>query len=305
MDLRKLKSLISVAEMNSISAASNAVNLTQSAVSQQLKELERELDMKLIDRSHRPVSLTRKGAELVTVARGMIKLWEDFQDHHQKKEFEGQLVLGYVRSAVTSVLAQAILLLRKKHPLVAIRLVNTGGVSKHLARMVADGEIDASLGVGPLPLPKGVVWCPISLERYYLVAPAHYRGQTDEELLHKGPYLRFKPYMLNETILDRAMKRRGIQVEAVMELDDYDSILLMVKHDLGVGIVPEPYITRRTLKEFHCIPFGTPPLTREGGIMVRYDNPSKNLVDLLWKTLKNLYTRQFMEKQDKRPEPVE
>jgi DNA-binding transcriptional LysR family regulator len=304
MDLHKLKSLISVAEMNGISAASNALNLTQSAVSQQLKELERQLGMELIDRSRRPVSLTNKGAELVTVAREMIKQWEDFQDHHQKTEFEGQLVLGYIRSAVTSILARAFLLLRKKYPQVAIRLVNTGGVSKHIAKLVADGEIDAGLGVGPLPLPKGVVWRPISLERYYLVAPAHYRGKTDEELLHQGPYLRFKPYLLSETIIDREMKRRGIRVEAVMELDDYDSILLMAEHDLGVGIVPEPYITRRYLEEFHCVPFGTPPLTREGGIMVRYDNPSKNLVDLLWKTLKNFYTRQLIEKRGKEPGPV-
>lgn len=304
MDLYKLKSLISVAEMNGISAASNALNLTQSAVSQQLKELERQLDMELIDRSHRPVSLTAEGSKLVTVAREMIKLWEDFEDHHRKTEFEGQLVLGYIRSAVTSILAKAIYLLREKYPQVAIRLVNTGGVSKHIARQVADGEIDAGLGVGPLPLPKGVVWCPISLERYYLVAPAHYRAKTDEELLHIGPYLRFKPYLLTETIIDREMKRRGIRVETVMKLDDYESILLMVEHDLGVGIVPEPYITRRTLEEFHCVPFGIPPLTREGGIMVWHDNPSRHLVDLLWKTLKNLYTHQLIEKRGKEPGPV-
>lgn len=299
MDLYKLKSLISVAEMNGIAAASKALNLTQSAVSQQIKELERQLDMELIDRSRRPVSLTTEGVELVTVAREMIKLWEDYQEHHQKKKLGGQLVLGYIRSAVNNVLARALSLIREKHPQVAIRLVNTGGVSKHLAQLVADGEIDVGLGVGPPPFPKGVVWCPISWERYYLVAPAHCRGITDEELLRKGPYLRFKPYLLTETIIDRGMKRRGIRAEAVMELDDYESILLMVEHDLGVGIVPEPYITRRILEEFHCIPFGTPPLTREGGIMVRYDNPSKHLVDLLWKTLKNLYALQLVEKSTK------
>ena len=301
MDLHKLKSLISVAEMNGISAAANTLNLTQSAVSQQIKELERQLDMELINRNHRPVSLTTEGAELVSVAREMIKMWEDFQDHHQRKKLEGQLVLGYIRSAVNSVLARAILLLREKHPQVAIRLVNTGGVSKHLSQLVANEEIDAGLGVGPPPFPKGVAWRPISLERYYLVAPAQYRGETDEELLNKGPYLRFKPYLLTETIIDRGMKNRGIRAEAVMELDDYDSILLMVEHELGVGIVPEPYITRRILEDFHCVPFGNPPLTREGGIMVRHDNPKKQLVDLLWKTLKNLYSLQFIEKRHRRP----
>jgi DNA-binding transcriptional LysR family regulator len=297
MDLQKLRSLISVAELNSISAASNAVNLTQSAVSQQLRELERGLEIKLLDRNRRPISLTKEGAELVMVARQMIKLWENFQYNHRKRELAGQLVLGYVRSAITSILAQAIAILRIRHPHVAIRLVNTGGVSKHLAQKVADREIDASLGIGPLPLPKGVIWRPISLERYYVVAPPEFRGKTDEELLNTGPYLRFKPYMLDETIIDRGMKRRGIKVEAVMELDDYESIILMIEHGLGVGIVPEPYITKRNLKELHCVPFGPPPLTREGGIMVLNNHPEKDLVGLLWKTLKELYTDQFMEKQ--------
>lgn len=295
MDLFKLKSLIAVAELNSISAASNAVNLSQSAVSQQLKELERELDVSLLDRARRPISLTAAGAELVGVARRIVALWEDFQEHHQKKEFSGHLVLGYVRSAVTDILAQAILLLRKKHPQMNIQLVNTGGVSQHLAEMVADRKIDVSLGVGPMSMPKGVVWRPIALERYYVVAPADYKGNTDEELLQQGPYLRFKPYMLSETIIDRAMKKRGLHLEAAMELDDYDSILLMVNHDLGVGIVPEPQITFSILKKFRCLPFCTPQLTRESGLMVRFDNLNMNLVSLLWKTLKDLHNKRSFE----------
>lgn len=289
MDLFKLKSFLAVAELNSITAASNAVNLSQSAVSQQLKELERELDISLVDRSSRPISLTAAGAELVGVARGIIKTWENFQESYQANEYAGHLALGYIRSAVNDILARAILLLRDKYPQVNIRLVNTGGVSKHLSEMVAVHKIDASLGVGPPSMPKGVVWRPIALERYYVVAPAHYKGKTDSELLRQGPYLRFKPYKLTETIIDRAMKKRGMNLETGMELDDYESILLMVRHGLGVGIVPEPNITHRASAKYRCLPFCTPQLTRETGIMVRVDNPNMNLVILLWNTLKQLH----------------
>jgi DNA-binding transcriptional LysR family regulator len=295
MDLHKLKSFISTAELNSISAASKAVNLTQSAVSQQIKDLERELGMTLIDRSKRPLSLTKEGAELVTVARQMINFWNEFKESQSKPELIGTLTLGYMRSAITSVLAHALLSIRQQQPKVTIKLVNTGGVSKHLAKEVGNRIIDASLGVGPPALPKGVLWHPVSLERYFVISPNYCRGMTDEELFQKRPYLRFKPYLLNETIIDREIKRRGIKVEAVMELDDYESILLMVKHDLGIGIVPEPYISKRLLKELYCVPFGTPPLTRQGGIMVRYDNANKNLVDLLWDTLKRLYNKRLTE----------
>jgi DNA-binding transcriptional LysR family regulator len=297
MDLRKLKSLMTVAELSSITEASKAVNLTQSAVSQQLKDLEEELGLKLIDRSRRPIGLTPEGVELVTVSRQINHLWKEFKDSHRKKEVAGQLMLGYIRSAVNPILAESIVSLKNRYPHVTIKLVNTGGVSKHLAQKVADKEIDASLGVGPLQLPKGVIWRAISLDRYYVVAPRRMQGKTFDELLSHLPYLRFKPYLLSETIIDRELNRIGLNLEAAMELDDYDSILLMVGHELGSGIVPEPYITRRILDELYCVPFGTPPLTRLGGLMMRYDNPAKHLVDLLWETLKELYNKQVMEKQ--------
>lgn len=294
MDLRKLKSLVAVAELGSISAASDAVNLTQSAVSQQLKDLEWNLDLQLIDRSERPVKLTAEGAELVSVARQMLKMWHEFKDRFRETEFTGRLVLGYVRSALTSVLSKALISLKEKYPELAIKLINTGGVSKHLAEDVADHKIDASFGVGPLNLPKGVLWLAYSMERFYVVAPKHNMGRTDEELLSKGPYLRFVPYLLAETMIDRELHRRGIKIDAAMELDSYESILLMVEHELGIGIVPEAYLSKYRMDKLHCMPFGTPPLTRQMGIMVRHDNPQKKLVDLLWNALKNFSNEQLM-----------
>jgi DNA-binding transcriptional LysR family regulator len=73
-----------------------------------------------------------------------------------------------------------------------------------------------------------------------------------------------------------------------MELDSYDSILLMVEHDVGIGIVPDSYLSKQKFAKLHCVPFGTPPLTREMGLMVRHDSPNLYLVDLLWEAIKEL-----------------
>lgn len=294
MDLRKLKSLVALAELGTITAASDAVNLTQSAVSQQLKDLEWALELQLIDRSERPLKLTTEGTELVSVARQILKQWNDFKDRYRQIEFTGRLVLGYVRSALTAAVATALISLKENYPQLAIKLISTGGVSKHLAQDVADGKIDASFGVGPLTVPKGVLWQAYCRERYYVVAPKHAIGKTDEELLLEGPYLHFVPYLLAETKIDRELHRRGINVEAAMELDSYESILLMIEHELGVGIVPEPYLLKSRIEKLHYVPFGTPPLTRHMGIMVRSDNPQKELVDLLWNALKNFSNGQLM-----------
>ncbi|MEW6264093.1 MAG: LysR family transcriptional regulator [Thermodesulfobacteriota bacterium] len=286
MNLRKLESLVSLAEFGSLTAASLAVNLTQSAVSQQIKDLEEELGLLLLDRSRRPISFTKEGEELVEVSQQLFKLWNDYKDRTRKAKFEGKLVLGYVRSALTGLLANALILLREKHPHLTIKLVNAGGVTKELAKEVERKKIDASFGVGPFQVPRDVQWRPYAMERYFVIAPKTDGAMTDEELLTQGPYLRFKPHLLVETIIDREVKRRGIRAEAVMELDSYESIILMVEHDIGVGIVPESYLTAQWVAKLKCLPFSSPPLTREMGIMVRNDNPRMPLVDLLWEALR-------------------
>ncbi len=288
MDLDKLKTFIAVAELGSFTSAAGMVNLTQSAVSQQLKELESELDIVLLDRSNRPVTLTKDGAKLIPVAKQMLQFWQGFKEDHQQRHFEGKLIIGYVSSIMTGVLAHALRSLRNKHPGLAIKLINTGGVTKHLAEMVADKEIDASFGVGSLQVPKGVLWRPYSAERFFVVSKKQNESVfTDEEILSSRPYLRFVPYLLAETMIDKAIKKRGIMVDPIMELDSYSSILLMTKHDIGVGIVPESYLLPRDRDAVSCIPFGVPPLTREMGIMVRHDSSNKKLVDILHMAMRN------------------
>lgn len=286
MNFDKLKSLVHIAELGSVSAASLALHLTQAAVSKHLKDLEDDLGVQLVDRSRRPVTMTREGEELVTVARQMMKPWNEYQDRKHSADLGGKLVLGHVRSAITGIVAESLVHLRAKHPRLTIKLVVGSGVSRFLAQDVLSRKIDASFGVGPLKLHEDLLWRPYCKERFYVIAAKRFRGRTDEELLSQGTYLRHKPPLLEETILDLEMKRRGIKADPIMEFNSYDATLLMVEHDAGIGIVPEAYLTRETMQELHCVPFGNPPLTREMGLIVRQDSPNLYLVDLLWEAIK-------------------
>jgi len=288
MDLRKLMSFVTASELNSFTAASKSVNLTQSAVSQQIKDIEEEIGCKLIDRNTRPIRITKEGAELTVVARQMLNLWHEFKAKQKDIEFAGSIILGYIRSAITDDLAHALYLMRQKHPKVTIQLIYTKGITKLLSEEVAEGTLDAAIGVGPIELPKGTTWIPYSSEKYYVVAPMHYQGNIDETLLTEGPYIRFKPHLLTETVMDREIHRRGIQVKKTMELDDYESILVMVRNNLGVGIVQEHYLTKERLTNLKCVPFGLPPLRREGGIIAKVNNPNNTLIDLLWESLRSV-----------------
>ncbi len=287
MDLHKLMSFVTVVELNSFTAASRTVNLTQSAVSHQIRELEAELGYQLFNRSTRPISLTKEGAELAVVARQMIAIWSRFKTRKKDKEFTGNIILGYVRSAITDDLARALYSIRQQYPKVTIQLIYTKGITRLLAREVAEGKLDAALGVGPIKLPRGTFWRPYSSGKYYVIAPKHYQGKTDEDFLTQGPYLRFKPHLLAETVMDRELKRRGLKVRTAMEFDDYESILLMVKNNLGVGIIEEHYLKKERRLNLKSVPFGLPQLRREGGIIAKVNNSKNTLVNLLWESLRS------------------
>lgn len=302
VNVNKLKSLLYVSELGSVSAAASAVHLTQAAVSQHLKDLESELGLRLVDHSRRPVTLTREGDELVAVARRMLGQWSEYLERKRKVEIGGNLVLGHVRSAITGNVARALNNLRTRHAGLTIRLVVASGVTRHLAHDVLARRIDASFGVGPVSLPDELLWWPYSLERFYVVAPARYRGSTDEEVLTRGGYLRHKPQQLDETIIDHELERRGLRVDPIMEFVSYDTVLLMVEHDAGVGIVPESCLTAQKMQQLHCVPFGAPPLAREMGLMVRRDSPNLELVKLLWNALKDGTPRRGREQAgDRKP----
>jgi DNA-binding transcriptional LysR family regulator len=106
--------------------------------------------------------------------------------------------------------------------------------------------------------------------------------------------LRHKPRLLEKSRIDGELKRRGIKVETRMEFESYGSILLMVEHGLGVGIIPSSFLPKQKMTQLHCVPFGTPPLTREMGLMVRKDSQNYYLVDLLWEAMKEA-SRQVMD----------
>ena len=287
MDLNKFKTFLAIAELGSLTSAAAAVNLTQSAVSQQLKEMESELEFKLLDRSRRPIALTNEGAEFAKICRKILHYWHDYREEHFQEGIKGKITIGYLSSVITNTLALSLKELREKHPQLALKLVNTYDVTKHLTEMVEHNEIDACFGIGPLKLSKGLLWKPYAVDRYFVITKSDAKMKTDAEIISQGPYLKFTPNLLVETRIDKEIKRRGINVEIAMEIDSYSSILLMVKHSIGVGIVPESYLTAEDQKELSCVPFCIPPLIREMGLIVRHDSPKIHLVDALWKAMYN------------------
>jgi DNA-binding transcriptional LysR family regulator len=94
LDITALRSFVAVADCGGVTRAAGYLNLTQSAVSMQLKRLEESLDSHLLDRSARTIALTASGEQLLSYARRMLELNDEVYGRLTAQEYEGEIVLG-------------------------------------------------------------------------------------------------------------------------------------------------------------------------------------------------------------------
>lgn len=285
MDLKQLETFVAVAEHGSFSKAAQAVNLTQSAVSQQMRDLEQQVRIALFDRRVRPPRLTREGRLYVDTARAILDAQARFMERFGHGRLAGKLTIGAVRSALSLGLPEALHALKENHPHLSLRLLSSGRLTNELIAEVRSGSLDAALVVGPPSEARDLFWRAYASERFYVIAPANTPGLTDCEVLASAPYLRFVPILKGEQEIDGYLTRQGLNLASEMELDTFEAVVLMASAGLGAGIVPALYVPRAREHRLRVLPLGDPSLIRELGIIARRPTKKLEMIELLHATL--------------------
>ncbi|MFV2003060.1 MAG: LysR family transcriptional regulator, partial [Paracoccaceae bacterium] len=143
LDMTALRSFVAVADAHGVTRAAGFVNLTQSAVSMQLKRLETALDAQLLDRSARTIALTSAGEQLLGYARQMLALNDEVYARLSDQAFEGEVVFGVPHDIVYPSIPQVLQRFHAEYPRVRVQLVssNTGALKQRFRR----GECDIIL----------------------------------------------------------------------------------------------------------------------------------------------------------------
>lgn len=289
MDIRHLKTLIAIAEQRSFAAAADAIGLTQSAVSLHIKSLEAQLQTQLFDRATRPVLMNAHGKALVEKAREIVQLSDALTTTITKEDVAGKLELGAVPTALTGVLADALVRLNKSQPKLRVRV--TSGLSAELAESVRKGHLDVAVVSAPTDLKAGLSWHACGNEPLMVIAPKGTAGKTDKDLLEALPFIRFKRFAWAGRLIDDHIRERGIQIEPGMEIDSLEAVSIMVASGLGVSVVPKRPIKNPFPSGVRVLPFGSPPVQRTIGLVERTQNVRSELVRLLYEELVSRYSQ--------------
>ena len=138
-----LRSFVAVADAGGVTKAAGLLNLTQSAVSMQLKRLEESLNIALLDRSARTIGLTPQGEQLLSYARRMLAMNDEIYGKLTATEFEGEVTLGVPHDIVYPIIPKVLQRFAAAYPRVRVHLVSS--YTRKLVEQFNRGEIDVIL----------------------------------------------------------------------------------------------------------------------------------------------------------------
>src|SRR6266849_231687 len=145
MNLRHLRTFVSIADAGGFARAANRLNLSQPALSRQIRALETELGVPLFDRIGRRVQLTSEGQDLLRRSRRLLVEVESFTERAGalKKGESGILRVGAAPQVIENTLSGFLGPYRRRHPGIEVQLAEEGG--SDLPRRLDRGELNLAL----------------------------------------------------------------------------------------------------------------------------------------------------------------
>ena len=267
MDTRQLQTLIAVADTGSFASAARLVNLTASAVSQQIQALEADVGVSLFDRNKRPPQMNANGEELVRAARSVMQTIGETRMNISGSRTAGMLKIGAIRTVSMRLVPLALADMAAVYTDLSFDL--TVGMSQTLTADVAAGRLDAALVAEHVGVPAGLSWTPVLSEPLVLVAPSHATGQTELSLLKNLPFIRYETDVPLAKQIATELSRLGVLPREIAVANTMPSVVGMVQAGLGCAIIPQIAFLDAAPASLYCIQFRNGAITRRIGLVQR------------------------------------
>lgn len=246
MELKSLGYFVRVAELGSITRAAAHLRLAQPALSRHVQRLEEELGASLFTRANRGVRLTEAGAKLLENAQRILREVERAGDEIRAHSAHpsGKIILGVTPTLCPVVVPELFARVRRHYPLVELKVVHGGMV--RLEEFLIDGRVDLAL-LSEMSKSRLILSTALAREEMVLVTRpgARPRGVVPPEELARTPLI------LGDGLraaMGGLLAGLGVELEVDTELNDHETIRLMVIEGVGASILPHSSVYRECLR---------------------------------------------------------
>ena len=251
--LDQLRILKAIVHEGSFKKAAESLYVTQPAVSLQIQNLEKQLEIAIFDRGGRKAQLTEGGKLLINYCERILGQCQEackaIEDLNNLKG--GSLIVGASQTTGTYLMPRMIGLFREKYPQVAVQLQIHS--TRRTSRSVANGQIDLAIIGGQLPLELNELLevIPYGNDELALVLPtthplAKIRELTKEDL-YQLSFVTLDSQATTRKVVDQLLINSGLDIQRLkteMELNSFEAIKNAVQSGLGAAFLPVISIER-------------------------------------------------------------
>jgi LysR family transcriptional regulator, salicylic acid-responsive activator of bsdBCD len=238
MDIRQMRYFIAIAEEKNITAAAHRLHMSQPPLSLQLKQMEEELGVMLVERHGKKIELTDKGKLLYRHALNIVHSFEEVKNEIQETDEgrKGNLSVGINTLSVPE-FPEWLKAFHSSFPHVYLRIVQND--SAYLAELVKNRIIE--LGLVRLPLPNhDLNYLHLYNESFVFVCRQYGTDNiTIEEISNHPLILPSTEGLGSYNIIHEAFTKAQLPLQVICECSDMNVLMQLVSSGIGSTIVPE------------------------------------------------------------------
>lgn len=244
MDVREVRSFVTVADLGTVSKAAQQLHITQPALSRQIAGLEDELGLKLFDRVGRRLLLTSEGAQLLKECRGLLSYSRSLRERAEglKRGDAGLLRVSASPHLIEGLFPDFLRDYARRYPQVQVRLLELIGPG--IFEMLDKGEIHLAQAVARALTPDEHRFAAQPLAPMEMLAACHpslelgKRGAIEIHALAPYPLLQATEDFAMRRSFDSACRLAGFTPNYVLECRSPHALLAMAQAGHGIAIIP-------------------------------------------------------------------
>ncbi|MCO6416097.1 LysR family transcriptional regulator [Siccirubricoccus sp. KC 17139] len=240
--LRQLRTFLFVVQTGGVTTAAQALGLTQPAASQQLRELERAMGVRLLERVSGRSVPTAAGRALIEPARRAQAAVEDARAvaaAHRSGE-AGRVRLGTGATACIHLLPPVLAELNERMP--GLEVIIATGNTPDILRRVEEGDLDAALVTLPAALGRSLTATRVATDPLVALLPEAMAPSGRPSLtaadLERLPLILYETGANTRAIIDAWFRRAGLAPRPIMELGSVEAIKVLVAGGRGCSVLP-------------------------------------------------------------------
>jgi DNA-binding transcriptional LysR family regulator len=237
MQLSRLKTLIAIQKSGSFSAAANIVNLSHSAVSIQMRQLEEQTGLTLFEKGKRPATLTPIGRQFLLKSMEVMGKVDELASIGGENSTIGSISIGFVPTTLQTILPIALGELRQRFPDLQVSVIS--GLSDDLAGQVAAKTLDFAFLTAPTQPKPELQMSILAEEPLAIITPHSVKlPKSIYDLFLTMPFIAFSRTSWLGQQIEAHLAHAGVPFEPKIELDSIDAVENLVALGHGISIVP-------------------------------------------------------------------